>query len=270
MADAATNHRELRLEGGTSNRGLVVKVDDTVRRPQPPGAEAVHAFLRHLERVGFDGAPRYLGVDDEGREVLTFVPGDVPISPYPSWALTDHAVASVGVLLRRFHEAARSFDPTGLAWSTSAPPRWREGLIGHNDPNLDNVVFRGGEAVALIDFDLAGPGSSLWDLAIAARLWTPLRDPRDVPDDLVDRTYERIEVLADAYGLARERRAELVAAARATHDWCYGVMRQGAERGQPGYVRVWTPNKRLYVERGRAWLATHAEPLATRLVDGGP
>jgi hypothetical protein len=261
MVDAATR-REVELPGGTSNSGLVVRLDDTVRRPRARGDAAVHALLRHLEDVGFDGSPRYLGVDDAGREVLTYVEGDVPIRPYPGWALTDDALASVGRLLRRYHEAVRSFDPSSHVWGSTVPAAWRGGLVSHNDPNLDNVVFRDGQAVALIDFDLASPGSSLWDLAIAARLWVPLRDPVDVPPELGHRMRERVTVLADAYGLPRADRPALVTAARATHDWCYDVMRAGAERGQPGYVQVWTAGKRAHVERGRSWFAAHGEELA--------
>jgi hypothetical protein len=38
----------------------------------------VQALLSHLHAVGFDGAPRPLGIDERGREVLSFIPGTVP------------------------------------------------------------------------------------------------------------------------------------------------------------------------------------------------
>ncbi|GIG23678.1 phosphotransferase [Cellulomonas chitinilytica] len=267
MAQAMASPEETPLLGGTSNRGLVFRLEDTVRRPQPPGAHAVHALLEHLERVGFDGAPRYLGLDEQGREVLSYVPGEVPIAPPPRWAWSDDSLASVGALLRRFHDAVESFDAAAHTWPTTVPAAWRGPHVCHNDPNLDNVVFRDGVAVALIDFDLASPGSRLWDLAIAARLWVPLRDSRDARSDLVDRAPARLAVLADGYGLARRELPALVAAARATHDWCYSVVRAGAERGQRGYVEVWTPSKRAYVARGRTWLARHADRLAREVAD---
>jgi hypothetical protein len=62
------------LQGGDVN--LVVRVGDTVRRPTGPWSPAVHALLRHVESVGFDGAPRFLDVDERGREVLSYVDGD--------------------------------------------------------------------------------------------------------------------------------------------------------------------------------------------------
>jgi len=229
-------------------------VGDTVRRPQTPASPASHALLRHLEAVGFEGAPRYLGQDSQGREVLTYIDGDVPTAPYPSWALTDDAMVSVVELLRRYHEAVRSFDPSGHPWPTAVPVPYRGSLVSHNDPNLDNVVFRDGWAVALIDFDLAAPGSALWDVALAARLWVPLRNPVDVPDDLVRRTADRLRLMADAYGLPDDDRAALAAAARDTHGWCYDIVRAGVERGQAGYAQYWTAHAQARDQRGRRWL----------------
>ncbi|PWU45424.1 hypothetical protein DLJ46_21535 [Micromonospora globispora] len=49
----------------------VVRVGDTVRRTPPANADFVAALLRHLERVGAGLAPRYLGTDERGRQVLS-------------------------------------------------------------------------------------------------------------------------------------------------------------------------------------------------------
>lgn len=256
---------EVRLEGGTSNRGLVVRVENTVRRPQTAASPAVHALLQHLERVGFDGSPRYLGTDEDGREVLTYLDGDVPTLPYPAWALTDEALLSVGDLLRRYHEAVRSFDPAARRWGSVVPAEHRGRLVSHNDPSPDNVVFRDGRAVALIDFDLASPGSALWDVALFARLWVPLRDPVDVSDDRAGRTLERLRLLVDGYGLSGEDRARVAAAAGRTHGWCYDIVRAGAERGQPGYAQYWTTTARVRAERGRRWFEAHTDTLRETL-----
>ena len=67
---------EIPLSGGNMSSG-VVRVGDTVRRPAGPWTPAVHALLSHLHDVGFHGAPRPLGIDELGREVLTFIPGTV-------------------------------------------------------------------------------------------------------------------------------------------------------------------------------------------------
>jgi hypothetical protein len=99
---------EIPLVGGDVNIGenTVVRVDDTVRRPQSDRADAVHALLLHFESVGFDGAPRFLGVDERGREVLSFVEGAPALAPAPG---DDDVVADLGRLLRRMHDAQDGF-----------------------------------------------------------------------------------------------------------------------------------------------------------------
>ena len=120
--------REVLLQGGYTNAGRVTRVGDTVRRPWRPTSPATKALLEHLERVGFDGAPRFLGVDDRGREMLSFVPGEAAIEPVPAGRSRDEALVSVAELLRRYHDAVASFDATRHAWphaGAGALPRRR-------------------------------------------------------------------------------------------------------------------------------------------------
>ena len=77
------------------------KVSDTVRRGTGPWTPAVHALIRHLERVGFDGAPRVLGTDERGREFLSYVPGDTAERASRE-AVPQRVLAEVGRLLRRY------------------------------------------------------------------------------------------------------------------------------------------------------------------------
>ena len=201
---------EIALVGG-AGAGLV-RVGDTVRRPARPSSAAVRALLLHLEAVGFDGAPRHLGVDERGRDVLTFVEGDVPLPPYPPWALTDTALDSLGRLLRRFHDATADFDQGSTSgWSKEwADPRGGP-VVCHDDLFPENVVFRDGHVVALIDLAEAAPGRPLWDLAVAAQEWAPLHAPGARPDhpDHLDGV-RRTGRLARAYGLEPDRAQALV------------------------------------------------------------
>ncbi len=262
-----TGQPEIPLLGGIANQGQVFRVGDTVRRPQRTTSPAAHALLRHLADVGFDGVPRFLGVDPLGREVLTYIPGKAVTPPYPSWALTDQALVSVVRLLRRYHDAVSTFDPAAHQWPQPAPAAFRTGLVSHNDPNLDNVVFRDGQAVAFIDFDLASPGSPLWDAALAARLWVPLRDPLDVPEDLASKAGHRLRLFADAYGLTRTDRTGMAAAVLATHTWCYDIIRAGAEQGRAGYQHYWTPSAQEHDARGRRWLENNLDGLTATLLE---
>jgi len=68
------------LDGGRQTTGIV-RIGDTVRRPLHRNSEFVHALLRHLEAVGFDGAPRLLGIDEHGREILSFIEGVAHAEP---------------------------------------------------------------------------------------------------------------------------------------------------------------------------------------------
>ena len=78
---------------------------------------AVRGLLQFLEQIPFDGSPRYLGNDEHGREVLSFIDGQVPLPPYPDWAMSDEALISVGQLLSRFHQATASFDAGIVKWA---------------------------------------------------------------------------------------------------------------------------------------------------------
>lgn len=256
---------EIPLLGGTANRGLVVRVGDTVRRPLRATSPAVHALLRHLESVGFDGAPRFLGIDVQGREVLSYVPGRAITAPYPDWALTDAALAGVADLLRRYHEAVAGFDPAPYTWAPSPPQPFSGGLLLHNDPNLDNVVFRAGRAVALIDFDLASPGPRVWDVAAAVRLWAPLRRDPDITDARRGRTSTRLRLFADAYGLDDAERAVLVEAVIANHDWLYEVVRHAAEAGHAAFAAHWLSGARERAARTRDWYVRSTAELRAAL-----
>ena len=243
---------EVALEGGVANRGLVMRVGDTVRRPQRPTSPATHALLQHLEQVGFNGAPRFLGVDAKKREVLTFIAGDAATAPYPPWALGEQALRSVADLLRQYHAAVASFDPRPHRWPPSPPAPYDGTLVTHNDPNLDNVIFRGGRAVAFIDFDLASPGSALWDVAGAVRLWAPLRADRDIGDARRGQSLRRFRSFVDGYGGEGLDPEQLVDAVLVNHTWLYDVVRSGAELGNRGFQDYWH-RVAGRVERTRGW-----------------
>lgn len=230
---------EVLLTGGTANQGHVVRIGDTVRRPQRPWSPSTHALLDHLESVGFEGAPRFLGVDSRGREVLSYIPGIPVTPPYPAWALTDEALVSVARLLRSYHDAASSFDPAPHRWPPPPPEAFRGGVVSHNDPNLDNVVFRDGCAVALIDFDLAGPGSRVWDVAAAARLWAPVRPGRYIDDARRPRALQRLRLFVDSYGLDGAHRSQVVDGIQQNYTWFYHLIKDSAADGHAAFARYW-------------------------------
>ncbi len=230
------------LAGGMNPAAGVVRIGDTVRRPVSPSSAAVAALLQHLDRAGFDGAPRYLGTDGEGRDVLSFIEGEVPLPPYPAWSLTDAALAELGSLLRRLHDATASFDPAGFSgWPTDWADPAGGPVICHNDVFPENTVFRDGHVVALIDFAEAAPGRAFWDLAIAAQEWGPLHDPatrlNHAPDlDGVRRT----GLLARAYGAAPAEAPELVDVILAEYAHSLRHVRDEIAAGSPVWTQLWS------------------------------
>jgi len=256
---------EVLLLGGTANRGQVTRLGDTVRRPRRPTSPATHALLQHLADVGFTGAPRFLGIDGQGREVLSYVPGTAVTPPYPAWALTDEALLSVADLLREYHLAVGGFDPAPHTWPSPPPAPFAGELVSHNDVNLDNVVFRDGRAAALIDFDLAAPGSRVWDIAGAARLWAPLRPDCCIEDGRRARSLARFRLFVDACGPSEAEREVLVDAVRLNHEWSYDIIGTAAAHGHAGFADYWAGGARERAERTYRWYAEEAELLRAAL-----
>jgi hypothetical protein len=257
---------EVLLVGGIANRGQVVRVGDTVRRPQRATSPAIHALLRHLADVGFAGAPRFLDVDDQGREVLSYVPGTAVMPPYPAWSLTDAALISVAHLLRDYHLAVSTFDSRLYVWPPSPPEPFAGELVSHNDVNLDNVVFRDERAVALIDFDLASPGCRVWDVACAARLWAPLRPDAYIRDRRRGRALDRLRLFVDSYGLADVDRDRLMTAVRRNHEWLYAIVGTEAANGHSGFGDYWAGGAMERAERTSQWYLDNEEVLRRALL----
>jgi aminoglycoside phosphotransferase (APT) family kinase protein len=174
---------EVRLTGGRLTDG-VVRVGNTVRRPTGPHSPFVHRLLSHLEAVDFDGAPRLLGVDDRGREVLSFLDGWVPpnLDRFP-----DETLVAAARLLRRFHDATAGSELAG-----------EHEVVCHNDPSPCNYVFAAGRPIAFIDFDHAAPGARMRDIAYAGWLWTLSADDDGPP---AAEQARRLRLMAESYGL---------------------------------------------------------------------
>src|SRR3981189_3357713 len=222
---------EQQLDGGIANAGRVVRVGPHVLRPSSPHSGSIHAFLRAVRDAGFEGAASPVGIDEDGRERLVFIDGEVPVPPYPDWSQSDTALASIAGLLRGLHDAARGFDPQGLTWDDALADPAGGTVVCHNDVCPENVVFRDGVAVALLDFEFAAPGRPVYDLAQLARLCVPIDDdfdqarlgwlPADRPPPL--------RLVADAYGLDRGGRAELLTGIDAANDRVEAAVQHAVE-----------------------------------------
>lgn len=216
VRDVENTEAEVPLSGGRITQG-VVRVGDTVRRPVGACSPFAADLLGHLNRRGFTGAPRHLGHDQAGRDVLSYLPGWVP-GRFQRW--TDAQVAAAGALLRDLHDATR-----GSALAGAHP------VVCHHDPGPNNTVFREDRPVAFIDFDTAAPGDPLEDLGYMAWTWCVTSKPEAPP---ADEQAAQVRVLADAYGLPDRARGGLldaIADRQARNaDWWHAHRRTSAPR----------------------------------------
>ncbi|WP_121006543.1 aminoglycoside phosphotransferase family protein [Saccharothrix australiensis] len=144
------------LAGGHDTE-VVVRVGDTVRRSRGPRSDYAAEVLRHLEAVGYAHAPRHLGVDDEGRDVLTYLPGRTTDHPTQR---ADGAYARAGAMLRELHDL-----------TTGHPLAGDRECVVHGDPGPFNTIVRDGLPVAFIDWSACRPGDRLDDLGYLAWTW---------------------------------------------------------------------------------------------------
>jgi len=272
-ADEA-DQAEIPLAGGDVTEGLV-RVGNTVRRPVGPHSPLVHALLAHLESAGFAGAPRFLGIDGSGREVLSYIDGEVAGRPRPPWIADETRLASVGRLVRAYDDAAASFAPATDVLPGTAPaepagippaPPYPPELFGHADITPENVVFRDGLAFALIDFDFARPVTRAHEMFNAMMWWAPLFDPRDVDPLLreVD-VPRRARILADAYGLSGTDRERVIEVGLLLTRRGWHMMKHRAQTLGGGWQRMWDEGVGDVIKRREAWLDRHAATLTAAL-----
>ena len=250
---------EIQLAGGSMSS--VVRVGDTVRRTAGRWTPAVHALLRYLEDVGFEGSPRVLGFDDQGREVLTYLPSDAS-APW-----SDVALAGTGRLLRRLHDALAGFvPPADAVWR--CPPSARRadsGPIGHNDLCTDNTVYANGVPYGFIDWDMAGPAPPLHDIALTAMNFTPLASGRFQPPGCppTAKRAARFRVFCDAYGI-EDGLALLDAVEEFQRDALLDMLEHGRHGISPYRIFLGNGQDRV-VRRNLEWLRDNRHELVRAL-----
>jgi len=229
------------LHGGVANAGAVVRQGSHVLRPSNRHSASIHRALSALRSTGFLGASNPVGIEAEGRERLEFIDGDVPLPPFPEWARSDEALASVALLMRGMHDASTAIDLTAGPWSEEMADPHGGPVLCHNDVCLENVVFRDGRAIALLDFDFAAPGRRVFDVASFARMCVPVDDETNASrlgwsaQDLPS----RLRLVADAYGLEAVDRLDLLEILGRAIEMGGQFVRRRVEAGEPGFVRMW-------------------------------
>lgn len=235
-----------------------------LQRPAGPWTDGVALVLDQLAERLPGVAPVHQGRSGPGTEAVTFLPGLVPHRPYPPEVRSDAALVSVGRLLRRVHDALGGVDVPGCQRLPGAPAAPAE-TVCHGDVGPWNTVYRDGEAVGLIDWDLAAPGPARWDLALAAWHHVPLYDDGDAARfgwDRPPRRAHRLRLLCDAYGHPLD--AALLDDVARWHDVNEAVVRWSRRHPHEPAARPWIKVDLDGVARDRRWLAQHRSALLGR------
>lgn len=199
------DEQEIPLSGGNVNAG-VVRIGNMVRRHPGNASQAVHALLHHLESRHFSGSPKLLGVDEQGREMLSFIEGEA--GQWPAIWSSEDALMTSAQLLRRYHDFTIDLIESKATWIYEYPDSTKHEVICHNDYGAYNIIFKDMSAVGIIDFDLAGPGPRLKDVAYGVYWMTPLslnaEDMQPFAEADLRSGSRRLKLFCDCYGIAAD------------------------------------------------------------------
>ena len=233
-----------------------------MRRPVGFWTPAVQAFLAHLEAAGFDGAPRPRGIDDEGREVLTYVDGVTGGDDMAEQLWSDACLVRVAELVRRLHDASAGFVPAeGMRWQRLAEAPAAGPVVCHNDLAPYNTVYRDGRPVAFIDWDVAAPAPRVWDVAHAVWRFVDITHAAKAVD--VPALAARTRLFCDAYGPVD--RSLLIDAVLARQHALHATIREFAAAGEPAFAAMWGTEHSEGPLRDAGFLRRHRRVFARAL-----
>ncbi len=264
---------EIPLQGGDGTDG-VVRVGDTVRRPMGPHSELVHRLLNQLEEADVDCVPRFLGIDEQGREVLSWIEGEVAGRPWPEWVADPERATSVARLLRRLDDALAQIglpDDTAVrSWLSGAPEPVGPvaSFLGHRDVTPENTVFRDGRAVALLGFDLVSPSSRVDEVVNLLLWWAGWMAPEDRSLVFADvEPGERGRLLVDAYGLSQEEKEWVVPVSISAAQQSWHWLKHRAEDLGGGWRRMWDEGAGDRIRRREQWIVSEQDALRRALLE---
>ena len=263
------------LPGG--NTSIVVRAGETVRRHRGHWTPAVHALLAHLGSVGFSDVPTILGVDDQGREVVSLVKGEVglldPGCLLPPWFRTTQACMAIGDWLRRFHDAQRGFNPDpALPWRLYPGRALGPGeVLVHHDAAPYNAIRRPDGGLTVIDWDFCAPGDPVEDLAFSAWQWIPLWADKDAVANrhggalTVHEAATKLAALAEGYRASARQRSRLVEAC--VHQMVkHAIDVEAMAATDPAFARLVDLGIPRNARRDAAWVSDNQAVLGAALL----
>jgi Ser/Thr protein kinase RdoA (MazF antagonist) len=253
---------EVPLAGGNV-APAVVRSGDTVRKPWTEATPSVQAYLHHLQTHRFPAAPRPLGRDDRGRQVLEYVDGTLGQELRPFDLSSLHRL---GTLVRRLHDVSASFVPAPEGhWAVLSPavdvPDVGAALICHHDLAPWNLIC-GRDRWVFIDWDGAGPSTRLWDLAYAARAFAELAANGDPG---LDGT--RLRAFVDGYAADRQQREALPELLARRTRRMYDVLADAYRTGRQPWARMYTEGHGDYWRDATDYVSSHQQTWRKALLD---
>ena len=242
---------EIELAGGGINR--VVRVGDAVHRPSAPWSPAMRELLTVLHGAGLP-VPAWRGTDDQGRDVLDYLPGEVGHYPLSEAVRSEAALVSAARLLRRFHDASIPLVTRDLPWQLAPLPDAE--VVVHGDYAPYNLVFSGDQVVGLFDLDYARPGQRTYDLSYALYRFAPLSSAHDGWGTIPERA-ARAQLFCESYGLDACTVSESVAAVVPRLLGHVAYMRAEAAAGHAAYARHVAEGHAELYERDAAYVLAH-------------
>lgn len=244
------------LAGG--NSGAVIRDGDRIRKPAGPWTPQVHALMHALRRQGVPWVPEPFGIDEEGREVIEYVEGDVGIYPMPDWIWSDELLVEVAQATREIHDAS---DGLGLpldGWRRAAIEPVE--VVTHFDLAPYNAVCRDGHLIAFIDWDYATPGPRLWDLGYLAYRWLPMgpADGEEGHGFPLEVQQRRMRLLCDTYGGVTPE--QVLAWAIRRLDDLISYSREQVGAGNPTFIATHEAGHTAFYEREVAWIRREWRP----------
>ena len=243
---------EMELEGG--NLSKVVRVGETVRRTSGPWTPMVQRLLAHVRDRGFRLGPIPLGIDEQEREVLSYINGEtLTTHPWPHWVWSDSLLTQAVDALVAYHRAVVDFRPAVVESRLGARQLLADEIVCHNDFAPYNSVFDEGNLIGIIDWDIVCPGRPSWDLAFFAWHWVPLHpEAPELAWRTVGECERRLRLVADAYGL--ETRTGFVEEIIERIDTSRVDIIERAQAGDPAFARLEREGHSSEMERTLAFV----------------
>lgn len=255
---------EQRLTGG--NVSAVYQKGEHVYRSQKENSNNVQRLLRHLETKRLSGVPRFVGIDEKNREILTFLPGETADYPLKAYMWHDDVLDDVARLMRQYHDATVDFD-VSPDWTPLLNTPTPHEVICHNDFAVYNTVFQDQKLSGVIDFDLAAPGPRAWDIVYTLYTFVPLSSRRQAPDGSVlayspeqddTRFAKRVSRFLDAYGYEGPR-SELLSMLLLRVEALYLLIDQRAADGDAAFIKMKEEGHDTHYRAEYRFIAEHGE-----------